>query len=116
MQKDWPPFGAMLTSLPYLSLVLLQFGQFWGTYFLVTSAPKFINEILGLNLSTTGFLLSLPFIVRVFSAIGFGILNDYLTKIVKPSNKSFIRKGACVMCMNKNKIYLKVRVVLPILK
>lgn len=78
--------------------MFLQFGQFWGMYFLITAAPKFVNEVLDFDLSSTGFLTSLPFVLRFIVALGVGALNDYLASATS-INKLWIRKGACILCI-----------------
>lgn len=91
------PLGRVLTSIPALSLILLQYGNLWGFLFLVTGAPKFMNEILGFSLAKAGFLASLPYICRWLGGIVFALLMDHLRQ------KQFmtlmnLRRLFCVFC------------------
>lgn len=69
-----PPFVRMLCSAPVWALFLLQFGNSWGSFFLVTAAPKFLNEILGFQIGRTGLLGSLPYLMRTLVAFGFAYM------------------------------------------
>lgn len=40
-----PPFLKLTTSLPFISLLILHYGNLWGLYFLLTAAPKFMSEV-----------------------------------------------------------------------
>lgn len=69
----------------------------WGTMFLSILGPKFINEILAFDLTSTGLMYSIPYVVRVFTGIGFGALNDYLASS-KRIRKVWVRKGGTILC------------------
>ncbi|XP_055625542.1 sialin-like [Toxorhynchites rutilus septentrionalis] len=94
-QKLLPPVGKVMTSVPFLALLVLHFGNLWGLYFLLTAAPKFMSEVLGFKLAKAGFLSALPYLARAMAAFGFGSIGDYLRK------KSFfavttLRKSFCL--------------------
>ncbi|XP_065090727.1 putative inorganic phosphate cotransporter [Ochlerotatus camptorhynchus] len=93
--KSKPPFGKVLISLPYLSLLLLHYGNFWGMNFFITQAPKFMNEVLGFNLSSSGFLSSLPYLARMFSGFFFGYIGD-LIRTKDLMSTTAIRKSFCL--------------------
>lgn len=40
-----PPFCKLITSVPFIALTLLHYGNLWGLYFLITAAPKFMSEV-----------------------------------------------------------------------
>ncbi|XP_022823009.1 uncharacterized transporter slc-17.2-like isoform X1 [Spodoptera litura] len=75
-QKVKTPFKKILTSFPYLAMVVLHYGNDWGIYFIMTAAPKFISGALGFDLSSVGGLSSLPYICRMCFALGFGYIGD----------------------------------------
>ncbi|XP_021707113.1 sialin [Aedes aegypti] len=93
--KSWPPLGKAFTSLPYLSLLLLHYGNFWGMNFFITQAPKFMNEVLGFNLSNAGFLSSLPYLARMFSGFFFGYIGDLIRQKDFMSTTA-VRKSFCL--------------------
>uniref|UniRef100_A0A182TBS6 Major facilitator superfamily (MFS) profile domain-containing protein n=1 Tax=Anopheles maculatus TaxID=74869 RepID=A0A182TBS6_9DIPT len=78
--KAKPPLLSVVTSLPFIALVLSHYSSFWGLNFFVTQAPKFINEVLGFNLTNAGFLSSLPYLARMFSGFIFGYIGDWLRR------------------------------------
>ncbi|XP_044758471.1 sialin-like isoform X2 [Coccinella septempunctata] len=90
--KSKPPILKMLTSVPFISLVISQFGSLWGLYLLLTVVPKFMADVLKFNLKNVGFLSSTPSISRLISGFVYGAIADVLIKreIVK---KVVVRKG-----------------------
>ncbi|XP_073813936.1 sialin [Musca autumnalis] len=79
-KKRFPPYKSLAVSLPFWSLLLLHYGSMWGLFFLITATPKFLSEVLGFNLSSAGFLSSLPHLARLICAFGFGALADMIRK------------------------------------
>ncbi|XP_053674816.1 putative inorganic phosphate cotransporter, partial [Anopheles nili] len=92
--KAKPPFWAVVTSLPFIALILSHYSSFWGLNFFVTQAPKFMNEVLGFDIANAGFLSSLPYLARMFSGFFFGYIGDLLRRNERISvtalRKSFI--------------------------
>ncbi|XP_045477543.1 sialin-like isoform X1 [Harmonia axyridis] len=90
--KSKPPILQILTSIPFLSLVIGQFGSLWGLYLLLTVVPKFMADVLKFNLKGVGFLSSTPGISRLISGFIFGAIADFFIKreLVK---KVVVRKG-----------------------
>ncbi|KFB47842.1 AGAP010372-PA-like protein [Anopheles sinensis] len=76
--KSRPPLLKVLSSLPFIALILSHYSSFWGLNFFVTQAPKFMNEVLGFKLANAGFLSSLPYLARMFSGFIFGYIGDTL--------------------------------------
>uniref|UniRef100_A0A1B0DPH9 Major facilitator superfamily (MFS) profile domain-containing protein n=1 Tax=Phlebotomus papatasi TaxID=29031 RepID=A0A1B0DPH9_PHLPP len=79
-EKRVPPYLQMLKSVPFLTLMVLHYGNLWGLYFLLTATPKFMSEILGFNLGTTGVLSSLPHIARMLFSFVFGSIGDLIKR------------------------------------
>lgn len=77
--------------------MILHYGSLWGLYFLLTAAPKFMNEALGFNLAKAGFLSSLPYLARLLSGFAFGAIGDLLRKKNKFSVTT-IRKSFTLFC------------------
>lgn len=87
----------MLKSVPFLTLMVLHYGNLWGLYFLLTATPKFMSEILGFNLGTTGVLSSLPHIARMLFSFVFGSIGD-LIKRRDWMQVTVMRKFFCIFC------------------
>ncbi|XP_055372642.1 sialin [Condylostylus longicornis] len=79
-KRKWPPFLKLLTSLPFIALLLLHYGNMWGLTFLITAAPKFLSEVLKFQLAKAGFLSSLPHLARLLLAFGFGAVADLIRR------------------------------------
>ncbi|GAB0086052.1 sialin [Sergentomyia squamirostris] len=80
MTKERPkaPIKAILTSVPFIALTVLHYGNLWGMFFLMTAAPKFMNEVLNFNLSSAGFLSALPYLARLSCGFLFGTIGDFI--------------------------------------
>lgn len=96
-KRLFPPILALLTSLPFWSLMLLHYGNLWGLFFLLSAAPKYMSEVLKFNLSKTGILAALPYLARMLFGFGFGAVGDALLK-QNILSKTTIRKLFCLFC------------------
>ncbi|XP_058462887.1 sialin-like [Malaya genurostris] len=94
-QNLLPPIVKIISSVPFLALLVLHFGNLWGLYFLITAAPKFMSEVLGFKLAKAGFLAALPYLARALAAFGFGSIGDYLRK-KSVFGVTTIRKSFCL--------------------
>ncbi|KAF6201727.1 hypothetical protein GE061_004122 [Apolygus lucorum] len=74
------PWGSMATSLPLWALIIGQIGHDWGLFTIQTDLPKYMKSVMKFSIVQNGILTSLPFLVMWFTAIGAGILGDYLLK------------------------------------
>lgn len=100
-KKAWLPVKQVLTCVPFWALCILHFGNNWGLYFLLTAAPKYMNEVLGFKLSKAGFLSALPYLARLFSGFAFGSLGDY------------IRKKNCISVTTNRKLFTICSHIIP---
>lgn len=96
-EKLRPPFFRIMTSLPFLVLLLLHYGNIWGLYFLLNEAPTFMKDILKFDLKQAGFLASLPSLARLVLGFGFGSLGDFLRRR-KLMDLTLMRKCFCLFC------------------
>ncbi|XP_062134100.1 sialin [Drosophila sulfurigaster albostrigata] len=79
-KPKWPPYRQLVVSMPFWALTMLHYGSMWGLFFLLTATPKFLSEVLGFELSSAGFLSSLPHIARLLAAFGFGSIADWIRR------------------------------------
>ncbi|KAL3273974.1 hypothetical protein HHI36_015395 [Cryptolaemus montrouzieri] len=91
--KVIPPFLKMATSIPYIALIIGQFGSLWGLNLIVTSMPKFMAEVLQFELQKVGFLSALPSLARLIMGFVFGTTTDLLLRKNIIKNKAIVRKG-----------------------
>lgn len=108
--KQLPPVFSVLTSLPFLALMLLHYGSLWGLYFLQTAAPMFMTEALNFNLSKAGMLSALPHLARLLAGFGFGAIGDFIRRRnflrVTTTRKSFCLFCKCCSLMDGNPVVL----------
>lgn len=95
-KKSFPPIVQMMKSMPFYALVFLHFSDVWGVFFLLTSAPMFMNHVLKYDLKNAGMISSFPYIARFIFGFIFGAVGDYLMK--KGISPTKIRKSFCVFC------------------
>ncbi|XP_028162756.1 sialin-like isoform X2 [Ostrinia furnacalis] len=93
--KGLPPFKSIITSFPFLAMVVLHYGNLWGLYFIMTVGPKFVSSVLGFELSAAGVVSALPYLARMFLATIFGAIGDcILARNMMTTNT--IRKFFCL--------------------
>lgn len=95
--QGMPPFTSLAVSAPFLALIVLHYGNMWGLNFLITAAPKFMNEVLGFNLAHAGILASLPYLARMFAGLIFGAMGDSIRR-ANLLTVTGIRKSFCLFC------------------
>lgn len=74
--QSTPPYGKMLTSIPFWALIVLHYGSLWGLFFLLTAAPEFMKNVLLFDLTNSGFMASLPHLARFLAGFAFGYIGD----------------------------------------
>ncbi|CAH0564458.1 unnamed protein product [Brassicogethes aeneus] len=79
-QKKIAPYKDIFTSIPFLALVVLHFGNLWGLFFLMTAGPTFMSSVLGFDLGHTGILAALPYLARLIFGFIFGSIGDFIRK------------------------------------
>lgn len=92
-----PPYMRILSSLPFFALLLLHFGNMWGLSFLLTVAPKYMNEALQFDLASAGILASLPHLARFIAGFIFGYVGDNIRQ-QNCVSLTLLRKMFCVFC------------------
>lgn len=101
--KSLPPVFSVVTSIPFLALMILHYGSLWGLYFLQTAAPMFMTEALNFNLSKAGYLSALPHLARLFAGFGFGAVGDLIRRR-NILGVTMTRKSFCLFCKLTNKL------------
>lgn len=95
-KREFPPLMKMLKSSPFYALLFLHFSDVWGVFFLLTSAPMFMNQVLKFDVKNAGLVSSLPYIARLFCGVAFGAFGDFLMSRGMGATK--IRKLFCIFC------------------
>jgi hypothetical protein len=91
------PFKKILTSVPVWAIIISQTGMDFSFYVMTTDLPKYLNDVMRVDVERNGLYSSLPQILNFFSAMGFGLLSDicinkeYLS--VKNTRKFFTTTG-----------------------
>lgn len=72
------PWKQMAMSLPLWALVIGQIGHDWGLFTIQTDLPKYMKSVMKFSIAQNGVLSALPFLVMWFTAMGAGVLSDYI--------------------------------------
>ncbi|KAJ8731679.1 hypothetical protein PYW07_004843 [Mythimna separata] len=82
------PWKAILCSRPVWAILVTQMGSGICVVLFFTQVPSYIHYILGVNVRSSGFLSSLPYVFSIFTSIFFGWFSDFLTnrKIITVKN------------------------------
>ncbi|XP_060519812.1 putative inorganic phosphate cotransporter isoform X2 [Cylas formicarius] len=72
------PWRAIFTSLPYWAIILGAVGESWGSTFLITEIPTYLEKTTGFDIEATGWTSSAPYIVALIFTILYGPIADYL--------------------------------------
>lgn len=79
--------GTVLPPLPWkeifkyastYALLVGQVGHDWGYYIMVTYLPKYLNDVLNIDIASNGFFSALPYMVMYMTSIAAGVITDYL--------------------------------------
>lgn len=97
-KQELPPYSKMFKSKPFYAFLFLHFSDVWGVFFLLTSAPMFMNQVLKYDLKDSGIVSSFPYFARMIFGFIFGAIGDYLMKSGHSATK--IRKTFCIFCKN----------------
>lgn len=92
-----PPYCEIAKSVPFWSLAILHYGNLWGLFFLLNTAPLYMKHALNFNLAATGLLASLPHLSRFLVGFIFGFIGDFFRRRNYMS-PTMMRKGFCIFC------------------
>jgi len=77
-KDDRNPWKDIVKSLPVWALVAAFTSFAWGMEMLFTFLPTFLKDILGFNISQSGFIASLPYLVMMVLSNVMSYIADYL--------------------------------------
>ena len=82
------PWKSIVTSVPFLGLMIADFGNTWGKNTLFTNGPTYMKTVQGVDIKKNGLLSALPFLLRYFGGIILCRIADYLVtrKLLSTTN------------------------------
>ena len=63
------PWKSIMTSVPFIGLMLADFSNTWGKNTLFTNGPTYMKTVQGVDIKKNGLLSGLPFLLRYFGGI-----------------------------------------------
>ncbi|XP_057305939.1 sialin-like [Hydractinia symbiolongicarpus] len=72
------PWLKIITSIPVWATIVANFTADWGLYTILICIPKFFQKVLKFDIATTGFLVSLPYLIKAIVGPSGGIIADML--------------------------------------
>uniref|UniRef100_A0A671FFU6 Solute carrier family 17 member 4 n=1 Tax=Rhinolophus ferrumequinum TaxID=59479 RepID=A0A671FFU6_RHIFE len=78
-KPDWSvPIKAMMKSLPLWAIIVSHFSEYWYFYILMGYTPTYINSVLQISLTNSGYLSALMLGVTFICTFLGGLLADFL--------------------------------------
>jgi ACS family sodium-dependent inorganic phosphate cotransporter len=71
------PWLAIFTSMPVYAVSVAHFAYAWGYYTLLTQLPSYMRDIVHFDLTKSGYISAVPYIVLTILLIPSGILADW---------------------------------------
>ncbi|XP_054710856.1 sodium-dependent phosphate transport protein 1-like isoform X2 [Uloborus diversus] len=79
LKRPAVPWRKILISMPTYALFIGTFGQTWiGAHFLLVHAT-FLGTILHYSMAQTGILISVPYVISMFSNVSSGFISSFLS-------------------------------------
>ncbi|XP_045447866.1 putative inorganic phosphate cotransporter [Melitaea cinxia] len=79
-KKMQTPWKSILTSLPFISLIVVHCGQNWGFWTLMTEIPSYMRQVLGVDIKANGVMSALPYLAIYVLSFPVGYISDYTLK------------------------------------
>uniref|UniRef100_A0A1B6LE48 Major facilitator superfamily (MFS) profile domain-containing protein n=1 Tax=Graphocephala atropunctata TaxID=36148 RepID=A0A1B6LE48_9HEMI len=74
------PWSSILTSVPFITAVMINFGHAWALFTMVNEMPNYMGKVLNFNVQKSGLFSALPHIAMIPTSIGCGYLCDWILK------------------------------------
>lgn len=71
------PWVKIITSMPVYAVSVAHFAYSWGYYTLLTHLPSYMKDIVGYDLSKSGFVSAIPYFVLTVLLLPSGYLADW---------------------------------------
>ncbi|KAL4708188.1 hypothetical protein ACJJTC_005330 [Scirpophaga incertulas] len=79
-EKHRTPWKSILTSKPFIALVVVHCGQNWGFWTLLAEMPSYMKLVLGIDIKSNGILSALPYLMLFTLSFPFSIVTEYILK------------------------------------
>ena len=74
------PWRSILTSVPVITLIIAQIGHDWGFYIMVSDLPKYMNDVMHVNVKSNGYYTAIPYIAMWIVSVYAGYLTDIMLR------------------------------------
>ncbi|KAM3956042.1 putative inorganic phosphate cotransporter [Aphomia sociella] len=74
------PWKSIVSSVPFISLIIAHCGQNWGHWTLMTEMPSYMSKVLGVDIKHNGVLSALPYLALFILSLPFGFASDFILK------------------------------------
>lgn len=92
------PWRKILTDSAFWMIVIAEWGGIWGIFTMQMQTPTYFNNIHGVNIKSNGLMSGLPYIGRIFFALGFSAFADFVLR-KEMVTRTFIRKLSGAVCL-----------------
>ncbi|XP_071814187.1 sialin-like [Apostichopus japonicus] len=91
-QRHKVPWSSLLLSIPVWSALICQVCSEFGFFLFLAETPTYFSNIHGFNLSQSGFLSGLPWILQPLMGVGVSLIAEYIIR-AKLARVVVVRKG-----------------------
>uniref|UniRef100_A0A1L8DEJ4 Putative inorganic phosphate cotransporter n=2 Tax=Nyssomyia neivai TaxID=330878 RepID=A0A1L8DEJ4_9DIPT len=99
LKKITTPWKRLITSLPFISLILAHCAQNWGFWTLLTGIPTYMKNVLEMDIKKNALLSSLPYLVMFLGSLIMSPLSDFLI------NRGYLSVGSARKIFNSIGLY-----------
>ena len=85
------PWRQILTSLPLWAIIIAHFSSNYGSYVLQNYLPSYLKEQLHYDFASSGYISSVPNLVKVIITLVAGFVSDFLVYKLELSNPTVRR-------------------------
>lgn len=76
--KEWPPFGLLLSKMPVWALIVANAVNNWGYFIMLSWMPTYFKNVFGVSIRDAAWFSALPWAVMAVSGIMAGSIADAL--------------------------------------
>ncbi|CAM1306214.1 Uncharacterised protein g4278 [Pycnogonum litorale] len=92
------PWKTLVTSLPFIAVVVAYFCNCWGIYTWMTELPTYMKRVYQVNIKENGVVSGIPYIVQALTLITCGHLSDIVIEKSIASTKLVRKLCLCLGC------------------
>ncbi|XP_070504468.1 sialin-like [Chironomus tepperi] len=95
------PLKAVLTSMPVWAIIVAHFTENWGLFTMLTQMPLFLHHDFGFDISQSGYVSAIPYLVFGLTLFVAGFLADFFQERKVLTTSQVRRYFSCVSFLSQ---------------